>query len=320
MSATLIDARTLAHALGGEFSGRDRVLVPGPGHSRAVRSLSVKIDPRARDGFIVNSFAGDDPTACRDHVRERLGLPAWMPSTREQASMPRPAAAPVQRDEDEGRKAAWKQARAFDIWHEASYPRGTIVEKYLTRPKAEGGRGLELPDEAAGEAIRFHPACPFAGERVPAMVCLVRDIVTNEPTAIHRTVLSRDGFKVEVKGYDRLTLGPISGGAIKLTPDEDVTTCIGIGEGLETTLSLRRLPEYGPSPVWSALNSGGVSKFPVLPGIECLWIAVDQDPGGIRAAQECADRWREAGREVFLIQPRGDGRDLNDIIQRGAAQ
>jgi hypothetical protein len=66
------------------------------------------------------------------------------------------------------------------------------VEAYLQ------GRGLSLPDGAAGEAVRFHPCCPFAGERVPAMVCLVRDVVTNQPKAIHRTAMTRDGRKAVV--------------------------------------------------------------------------------------------------------------------------
>src|ERR1700730_5588491 len=42
-------------------------------------------------------------------------------------------------------------------------------------------------DETANEAIRFLASCPFGRERFPAMICLVRNIVTNEPQGIHRT-------------------------------------------------------------------------------------------------------------------------------------
>jgi hypothetical protein len=66
----------IAELLGGEVSG-SQVLCPGPGHSVADRSLSIKPDSAAPDGFIVNSFAGDDAIACRDYVRERLGLPEF---------------------------------------------------------------------------------------------------------------------------------------------------------------------------------------------------------------------------------------------------
>jgi hypothetical protein len=69
----------MAQALGGEVRA-GQVLAPGPGHSAADRSLSVKPDPDAPDGFIVHSFAGDDPIACRDHVRARIGLGKWEPN------------------------------------------------------------------------------------------------------------------------------------------------------------------------------------------------------------------------------------------------
>ncbi|GAC1550103.1 MAG: hypothetical protein NVS2B5_05740 [Beijerinckiaceae bacterium] len=76
---TLPPLRTVADALGGEVSG-NRVLAPGPNHSRNDRSLSISPAPYMRDGFIVHSFANDDPLACKDYVREKLGLPAWRPN------------------------------------------------------------------------------------------------------------------------------------------------------------------------------------------------------------------------------------------------
>jgi AAA domain len=67
----------VAAALGGEVSGRE-VLAPGPNHSPKDRSLSIKLDPAAPDGFVVHSFAGDDPLQCKDHVRSKLGI-TWAP-------------------------------------------------------------------------------------------------------------------------------------------------------------------------------------------------------------------------------------------------
>jgi hypothetical protein len=49
-----------AAALGGDVSGRDTILCPGPRHSPKDRSLSVKFDPTAPDGFLTHSHAGDD--------------------------------------------------------------------------------------------------------------------------------------------------------------------------------------------------------------------------------------------------------------------
>src|SRR5262245_66600453 len=75
------DLQSLARALGGEVSSA-QVLAPGPGHSAVDRSLSVALDPNAPDGFIVNSFAGDDPIRCKDYVREKAGLPTFKPSSK----------------------------------------------------------------------------------------------------------------------------------------------------------------------------------------------------------------------------------------------
>jgi RecA-family ATPase len=75
----MLDLRTLRAALGGEISG-GRLLCPGPGHSASDRSLSIKIDLNAPDGFLCHSFAGDDPLVCKDYAREKLGLPAFKPN------------------------------------------------------------------------------------------------------------------------------------------------------------------------------------------------------------------------------------------------
>lgn len=73
-----MDLRTLQRALGGDISN-GQLLCPGPGHSPADRSLSIKLDSNMPHGFVVHSFAGDDPIACRDYVREKLGLPKLEP-------------------------------------------------------------------------------------------------------------------------------------------------------------------------------------------------------------------------------------------------
>ena len=149
------------------------------------------------------------------------------------------------------------------------------------------------------------------------MIALVRDVRTDEPQAVHRTALTPDGRKMVVQGHDRLAFGPTAGGAVKLTPNEKVTTCLGIGEGIESTLSLRHIPEYGTSPVWALISAGGVRSFPVLSGIECLWLAVDHDDAGRQAAQTCGDRWTGAGLEVLRVTTRLRRTDLNDVV-RGA--
>jgi hypothetical protein len=79
MTIVFSSLTTVARALGGEVNG-GQVLAPGPGHQAKDRSLCVKLDASAPDGFVVHSFSGDDAFACRDHVRERLSIPAFKPN------------------------------------------------------------------------------------------------------------------------------------------------------------------------------------------------------------------------------------------------
>ena len=67
----------IAELLGGDAQDNGQVLCPGPGHGASDRSLSIKLDSGAPAGFVVHSFAGDDAIACRDYVREKIGLPPF---------------------------------------------------------------------------------------------------------------------------------------------------------------------------------------------------------------------------------------------------
>jgi hypothetical protein len=286
-AAIITDTRTLAHLLDGDVAGRAKVLCPGPGHSRRDRSLQVTLIDDADDGFLVHSFAGDDWRDCRDYVRGQLGMGIWQPT--ERRTRRRVIEQPRRNDNDH---------LARVIWNEAIDAHGTPVEHYLAN------RHLSLPPGA--EALRFHPACPFGNTKTPAMVALVRNIEGNQPQAIHRTALDRTG---------KMSLGPISGGAIKLTPDEDVTIALGIAEGIETALSMQRLPEWLGSPVWSVISASGISKFPLLAGIETLAISADNDGAGgagEKATIEVVERWQE--RETLVIEADDEGADLNDVL------
>jgi putative DNA primase/helicase len=194
--------KSWARQLGGDVSGNS-VLAPGPGHSAKDRSLSVTPSATSPDGLLVHSFCGDDWQACRDYVRARLGLQSF----NRDVSMRRHERAPSNNCE-----------AALCLWRQAIEPRGTLADVYLR------SRRLDLPREAANEAIRFHPNCPFGPrERFPAMICLVRNIVTNEPQGMHRTALAPDGTAIKRNGKTfRMSLGSIAGGAIKLDPDEDI--------------------------------------------------------------------------------------------------
>jgi hypothetical protein len=158
----------------------------------------------------------------------------------------------------------------------------------------------------------------FGKEHHPAMVCLVRGIVSNKPQAIHRTALTPEGLAVKRDGKTfRMSLGPVAGGAIKIDADEHATQGLCLGEGVETCLAGRQM---GLRPVWSAISKTGVASFPVLPGLEGLHILRENDANlaGPKAVENCAARWRNAGLDVRVVDP-GRGSDLNDELGGAAA-
>jgi putative DNA primase/helicase len=212
---------------------------------------------------------------------------------------PGPAAPALLTDYDVRRK----QRRAGELWEEAVPIAGTAAERYLAR-RGIGG----LPVGVDGAVLRFHPACPFGDMRISCMLAIMREVHNNEPRAIYRTALTPTAEKI-----GRKALGPKSGAAVKLTPDEDVTQGLAVGEGLETVLSAMQL---GFCPAWALGDADNVRDFPPLSGIDCITLIVDNDKNGTgqRAALECSRRWTEAGREVFRIIPDRCGDDMNEVI------
>jgi putative DNA primase/helicase len=290
---TFLNPRAIIGIMGGDITGRDSVLVPGPGHSKTDRSLSIKIDPTDPQGFKAHSFAGDDWQTCRDYISAALGLNRF---TSLQVFRPQ-LSDPIEASE-----------LALRLWSESISACDTIVETHYLR-----SRQLMLPDQPI-DTLRFHPSCPFgSGVRHPCMMALYRDIKTNEPKAIHRTALTVDGKKI-----DRRALGPKAGCAIKLSSNEDVTQGLTIAEGIETALAGMAL---NFRPTWALGDAGAIAKFPVLAGIECLTILVDNDASGTgqTSALECSRRWTSMGCEVFRVVPTEAGTDMADVVCRRAA-
>lgn len=304
-----MNLKSIARALGGDVTG-NQVVAPGPGHSRHDRSMAVFIDGANLDGFRVHSFAGDDWQACRDHVKARLGIPSG-PSAWPFVPLVAPAPKPEKNDSD-------RIDRVLSIWSESVPLKGTPALVYLRN------RGIDLQKlpEGIGEAMRWHPSCPWEGGRHGAMIALMTDAVTGEPRAIHRTALTPHGQKV-----DKKMLGPSGSCVVRLWADETVTKGLVLGEGIETTLAAAtRLDHKGTAliPAWAACSAVGMAKFPVLPGIETLTLLVDNDVSGAgqRAAMECAGRWTMADKEVITLMPSNEGQDFADVtadMARGAA-
>ena len=188
---------------------------------------------------------------------------------------------------------------ALQIFADAVDPRRGPVQVYLQ------GRGLgRLPDDVID--VRYHPRCPRGTDRLPAMIALMRDAVSNEPTGVHRTFLRSDGSGKADVSPAKMMLGRAAGSVVKLTPDEDVLAGLGLSEGLEDGIAILNM---GWRPVWACMSAVGMSHFPVLRGIEALSLFRDADRAGLSAADSCAVRWRRAGLSAVVVDPR-NGKDF----------
>jgi DNA primase len=197
-----------------------------------------------------------------------------------------------------------RTTRALEIWNESVCIGGTIAEKYLVRRI-----GGPIP-RCAG--LRFHRACPRGDQRVPALVSLLRDVVTDEPLAIQRVFLRDDGSDRLRDSTGKMTLGPARNAVVKLTPDEDVTTGLAITEGVEKGLAIMAA---GWSPIWATCGTSTMTTFPVLDRIEAMTVFADKDAAGQKAAVTCAERWAASGREVEIRTPITPGRDWDDALK-----
>jgi putative DNA primase/helicase len=310
-----LDIRRAAHLLSGEVCGRDQVICPGPGHAPRDRSLSVRFIASAQDGFVVHSFAGDDPIAARDHVRVRLGLPRWEPGDGLDRRRQHPKrfdemvidrqAEPRIRTEDD----LLRISRARELWNEGVEPRGTVVEDYLR------SRALDLSAELAGTVLRFHPRCPWRDEntgqieRIPALLAAFRSIDDDEITAVHRIRVDQPSRWPKA---DRKMLGVVHRAAVKL--DTSPADTLVIGEGIETCMAAQQL---GHRPVWALGSVGAISFFPVLENIRTLIILGEAGKASADAIQFCGKRWSKARRRVRIARPTV-GSDLNDQLMQRA--
>jgi Toprim domain len=267
-----MDIRAAARALDGEVSGA-QILAPGPGHSREDRSLAVRLDTSAPDGFIVHRFAGDNPITCRDYVRQRVGMPVFKPNGYKAA---RREPEPSQTDNHETAKWLWERRRPITD----DCPAG----KYLRRRRACHGpvpATLGYLPAAGKHPAAMVAAFGFCSEPEPGMIRPPSPVAS-----IHLTRLTPDGEKA---GNDskptKIMLGLMSGLPIVLAPVNDGLG-LAIVEGIEDGLSVFEETGLG---VWAAGSAPNLPKIAAaIPQyVECVTIFAHRDKG-MRFAKEAA--------------------------------
>lgn len=304
----LPDLREIVARLGGDLSaGGRQANVPGPGHSKRDRSLSLRVSD---DGtrILFNSFAGDSAR----EVFAYIGI--------DNASEYKPTSAEVRasirRREEEARKIeAEKLAFCAGIW-EASEPlEGSAGARYLWN------RGLVLN---GCSDIRFHPAVPRKApwsimqgdpeppEPAPAMVCLARNGKA-DPRGLHATYVTDEGRKAFGE-RSRLMFGPMSGAALRTAP-VGPDGRLAVGEGVENAGAFSILKSV---PTWAAFSTSGLIGFEVPLDVRHLLIAADNDENGagLRAATQLAER-ASSRCDVEIMMP--DASDWADELFAGAA-
>jgi len=212
----------------------------------------------------------------------------------------KPAHRPPQRrrDDDDAQRTQWARQR----WNRAVPARGTPVETYL------GVRGYtgSIPDP-----IRYLPGEKQAdtGLILPVMIAGITKWPDSEICAIHRTYLRADGKGKAGVSRQKMMLGPVGGGAVRLAPHGSELV---VAEGIETSLIL--LQETG-LPVWSALSAGGIESLILPDDVREVIIAADNDASGrgIQAANKAARKWTAQGKKVRICQPPVVGWDFADM-------
>jgi putative DNA primase/helicase len=264
-----VDARAITDALGGKWQG-SYGLCRCPAHEDKTPSLKLRDDTRKADGIDLHCFSG----CTWQEVKAELVKLRLIENFNGGFFEIRKPIAPVE-ENLEGLR------RAQHIWKTASALPGTLGQKYFNEVRG-------LPIEHLGDishAVRWHPD-------LKAVISLMTDPVTGDTTGIQRTLLENDATKRE-----RMLLG--HWGVVRVSPDEDVTEGLGIAEGVECAIAVLL---SGWAPVWATCCAGNMARFPLLGGIEALTIFYDRDSSGTgrKAAEDCAERWCAAGREVFL--------------------
>jgi putative DNA primase/helicase len=285
-----IDAETIAKALGGRRTGTGWS-ARCPTHDDRSPSLSLS---NAGGKVLVHCHAGCSQGSVITVLKQR-GL--WPNSIRTATDLRLTDTQDT--FSNSNNNALRRQSLALKIWNDAIPVPGTLVQVYLQ------SRGITLlPD-----SLRFHPNLPHpTGSKWPCMVAGVKDSVTHEVTAVHRTFLDVGGKGKAPIRPERMMLGKCSGNAVQLA---QACGSLLVAEGVETVLSGMQACKLAG---WAALSATGLINLILPDTVLKVIILADADPTGEAAAKACASRWSHEGRQVLIARP-SSGKDFNDLLR-----
>jgi phage/plasmid primase-like uncharacterized protein len=211
----------------------------------------------------------------------------------------------AQRERADADVAAAIARRVQALWQGARPAAATAVDLYLDRH-----RGYR---EIIPASLRFVPALrhPLGVSR-PAMLAAVTRWPSDDVVALHRTWLDPDTAGKAALSPNRMMLGPVAGGAVRLAACGER---LAVSEGIETGLLAQQATGI---PTWAALSAGGMEAvmLPALPLACEVFILADHDAHarGLGAAQALARRLVREGRSVRIALPDAVGSDWADVF------
>lgn len=278
----------IVRALGGElYEGGRRAMVPGVGHSRSDRSVSLLLQ---QGRVVAHSFAGDDWRDVLDDLRAR-GLIDVGNRIAGGGSLP-------EKPSDRQRAEV-----ALRLWSEGRDLAGTLAERHLGRRCVRRGSA----------ALRFHPAVPAAvylnrGVRRPALLAAIQD-PRGHLVGIEVTYLAPNGETARMT-VPRKTVGRRpTGAAVRLDPAGPELV---VGEGVFTCLSAS---EALSLPVWALLAVANLRTWTPPQGVTRVVIAGDHGAPGERGAAALVGRLRALSLDVELRLPPAGFADWNDAAR-----
>jgi DNA primase len=208
------------------------------------------------------------------------------------------ASLPVQRQRrSEPTKDTMLEAAA--VWRSAGPIGGTPGEVYLRNR----GLSLQLPS-----TLRFARLKYGRGDVLPCLVALVTG-PDNRVSGVQRTFVREDGTGKANVPSPRLSLGRLTGGAIRLAPAAaDLVVTGGVEDGLTLQQEVGR-------PTWAAAGEGNMANMVLPEVVTSVTIGADRDESGDRHAQRAGVAFSEQGRKVRIMRPCLGFKDFNDELR-----
>ncbi len=189
---------------------------------------------------------------------------------------------------------------ARTIWRNAAPVEGTPAESYLR------ARGLHLTIPASFRFARL----PY-GKRGRLYPCIVAAVasVDNRLIGIQRTYLNDAGTGKAAVPKPKLSLGHVSGGAIRLAPAAaEMAVCEGAEDGLTLMQELGRA-------VWVAAGASMLPNMLFPDGVRSVVIGADGDEAGEAAARKAGSSFTGRGLSSRIIRPLDGFKDFNDELR-----